>query len=197
MISIKNKKFGKLFVLCRDGSKHGNSIWLCRCDCGNFISVRKYSLTSNKTKSCGCLQRKHNLSKHPLYSVWHHMISRCLNKQTSTYNYYGGRGIKICERWKKVGNFIVDMYPSFEEGLSLDRINNDGNYEPSNCRWATKSEQCSNRRGYGSSPYKYVIFHKARNNWIVQVPSEGNNKYKGSFSSEKEAYNEALKWYDI
>ena len=139
----------------------GERIWSCRCKCGNKSCVRTWQLTSGRSQSCGCLAAKANtkrLFKHgesrrsksgatPEYSAWRSAKDRCLNPSSKDYWYYGGRGIKMCERW-------IVSYPSFLEDMgrkpspthSLDRINNNGDYELVNCRWATPEEQQANRR---------------------------------------------------
>ena len=121
---------------------------LCKCDCGNEKFVRVDSLKSGHTVSCGCEQlkvaTKHNLWKHPLYPAYSHMISRCYNKNDKRYARYGGRGIKVCDRWLNILNFVQDMEPSFQLGLTINRIDNDGDYSLNNCEWATTKEQNRN-----------------------------------------------------
>lgn len=120
---------------------------------------------------------KHGLWKHPLYRVWLSMKTRCLNPNYSRYHYYGGRGIRICERWLDVKVFIEDMLPSWQEGLQLDRIDVNGNYEPSNCRWATRSQNTKNtrRRAKLQSDIDNVTYHGGR--WT----------FRKSFGSKEEA----------
>ncbi len=194
---LKNKKFGKLLVVCNGGYKNGRSAWKCNCDCGNTVLVIGKDMLSGNTKSCGCLRKKgnkkHGLRYHPLYSKWIGMKNRCRNKKASNYKYYGGRGIEVCARWDDIKSFYDDMIETWEPGLTIDRINNDGNYEPDNCRWATRSVQMSNRRGFGSSKYKGVGFHKVTNKWQAYVKIKDKEIYLGLFSTEEEAHQAVLK----
>ncbi|MET7347444.1 hypothetical protein [Streptomyces mirabilis] len=120
----------------------------CLCDCGTEHTVHR-SDWGKKVKSCGCLRREsvttHGMSDSPTYSTWESMIQRCTNPRCKDYADYGGRGITVCQRWRTFENFLADMGVK-PEGRSIDRIDNDGSYEPGNCRWATLSEQNSNQR---------------------------------------------------
>jgi hypothetical protein len=124
--------------------RHGVRYWLCRCGCGNQKSVSAGNLRSGAVASCGCSRKTHGASDTRTYRVWWAMIARCRYKRMPFWVRYGGRGIRVCWRWKKFENFLADMGEA-PPGLTLDRKNNDGNYSPSNCWWATQAEQERNK----------------------------------------------------
>ena len=154
-IDLTNKKFGKLTVIelkGKDTYKH--NLWLCKCECGKETIVRGDHLKGNRVTSCGCqVKRNHVLHgkyKTRLYKIWENMKQRCYNPKSSRYKDWGGRGIKICDEWLEnfmnFYNWAIDN--GYADNLSIDRIDNDKNYEPSNCRWATVKEQANNKRAY-------------------------------------------------
>lgn len=166
-VDIAGKKYNHLTVIKRlENAKGGVPVWECKCDCGNITTVRGSNLKNGSVKSCGCLRHKptvvsHNMSNTRLYHVYAGMKSRCFNKSLKTYKNYGGRGITICDEWKN--NFINfynwAMENGYKEGLTIERIDNDGNYEPKNCKWIPKSEQPNNRR----MNYKFTYDGKTQN----------------------------------
>ena len=156
----KGEKYGRLTVIqevqpvVQKGIK--KRVVRCSCECGKIKDLVIYNLRSGETKSCGCfnleLKIKHKKSKTPIYNSWENMKKRCLNPTNHNYKNYGGRGIKICDRWlASFTNFYQDMGDR-PLGHTLDRIDNDGNYEPSNCKWSSTKEQLKNRRSYEKLP---------------------------------------------
>lgn len=170
MGDLISRRFGKLVVIERSGTHTSpcgtkRALYLCKCDCGNEVVVQSINLTSGNTTSCGCHRSKTSSESHTkhgcakkdkterLYNVWKSMISRCYYKRNSRYDRYGGRGIQVCDEWK-------NSYESFrkwslENGYdkeadfgkcTIDRIDNDGNYEPANCRWVDMKVQARNRK---------------------------------------------------
>lgn len=161
-INRVGERFERLVVISFVGTnKYGKALWNCQCDCGNIIKVIGGHLHSGNTKSCGCLYREMTAKRNLIhgqafrnavskeYQAWCAMKKRCLNSNDPGYKYYGGRGIKICERWlHSFKNFLSDVGhpPNPDREWSIDRINNNGNYEPKNVQWATPLQQARNRR---------------------------------------------------
>lgn len=146
-----------------NGNSSGTTYWRCRCECGSIKVIRGGDLRSGKIKSCGCLHRESSRSRirkqnykhgHTVnnvlsseYRCWIEFRRRCVNKDRHDYKNYGGRGITVCDRWRNsFPNFLADMGRKPSPELSIDRIDNEGNYEPGNCRWATAKQQRANRR---------------------------------------------------
>lgn len=140
---IIGKRFGRLVVQNEYIKIPNGTKWLCECDCGNKVYVYRGKLTTGHTKSCGCITRTlSGLSDHKLYSVWANMKDRCYNKNNHAYHNYGGKGISLCDEWKdNFMNFYEwSMLNRYEEGLTIERVDSNKNYCPSNCEWITKSE---------------------------------------------------------
>lgn len=155
MDNLLSVRSGRLTVISfYDKERNGHKRYLCKCDCGNYTVVRDTRIRNHETKSCGCISKehlieyntKHGLSNSPLYIIYQGMMSRCYNPDLDGYHRYGGRGIKVCDEWlSDIENFIKwGKESGFKKGLTLDRIDNDGNYEPNNCRWVTSKIQSRN-----------------------------------------------------
>lgn len=175
MIDLTGKRIYKLTVLGRNADESRRTRWVCECDCGNAVSVFQSHLTGRKkTQSCGCRRAEnrresaiHGMSNTRLHRLWSGIISRCDHTYHVGYCDYGGRGITVCDRWRDFRNFYADMSDSYAPGLQIERIDNSGNYEPSNCRWATRIEQANNKRNNVSITVDGVT--KTVANWAREI----------------------------
>lgn|SRR3990167_723912 len=156
ILDLTGMRFDRLLVKSRSHSnQHGQSMWSCVCDCGTVKVVCVSALRGRLTKSCGCLSREntatinflHGKSKTPEWAAWYNMIARCTDAKNDAWKWYGARGIMVCERWLgSFSSFLSDMGLRPSPTHSLDRVDNNGNYTPQNCRWATSLEQRRNTR---------------------------------------------------
>lgn len=181
MGNLIGQKIGRLTIL-DEYQKYVNNrnrrYLLCKCDCGNIVEVRKdcIGVGSRKTNSCGCQKKekaainvtknhKHKQSGTRLYYIWQGMKTRCYNKNSNCYERYGGRGIKVCNEWLNDFQAFYDwaMENGYKNGLTIDRINNDGDYEPKNCRWTGSIEQCRNRRS------NITVNYQGRNVTLIEL----------------------------
>lgn len=162
-IDISGQQFGKLTAMSRsyDGKK---SVWSCKCECGNVTSVAYSDLKKGTTRSCGCLKKTaKGLSSHPSYNIWSGMVYRCNNPKSSDYENYGGRGIKVCSRWAKSFETFIEDMGDRPKGFTIERIDVNGNYDPSNCVWASKKKQGTNTRKSLSNRIKNSDVHAILN----------------------------------
>lgn len=152
-IDITGRSFGLWTVLRRVENVGAQPYWLCRCACGTEKACAGGDLRGGKTLSCGCYRAAsqseratvHGYTRHPLYQRWRAMLTRCEDPDHASFERYGARGISVCERWRSFDVFLEDMGASFKPGMSIERRDNSGNYEPGNCEWATAKQQALNR----------------------------------------------------
>jgi len=190
------KRFGGLVVLKKLANKKSHSNWLCKCDCGATTKVTNTRLVSGATKSCGCGRKSLDglsTSSPREYRSWRAMLARCNNPETRHYEHYGGRGIKVCDRWLDFTLFLKDMGRNPGRFHTLDKQDNNGNYEPGNCAWVDKKAQARNTRRNFILSYKgkkkclaewcellglkyHTVYCRLRNGWSVQSALEEPKK---------------------
>lgn len=185
-IDLTGQRFGRLVVLeeAPKNKREGPS-WVCRCDCGNICVAHRKELRRGDTKSCGCWKKetlKNRGAKHnkKTQKSWRGMMNRCYDSKDKRYPYYGGRGIKVCDKWHNFENFYEDMGDK-PEGLTLERVNTNGDYEPSNCKWATWKEQHQNQRARG---YSWIARVKK---WRAHIQVDHKPVFLGLFNTPEEA----------
>lgn len=177
--NLAGQQFHRLTAIVRDASKTSRVHWTCLCECGNTSSVAACDLKSGHTKSCGCWNAEarvvnnttHGMSGTPTYICWTNMIDRCNDPTNKRYDSYGGRGIKVCTSWLKFENFLEDM-GTRPKGLTLERIDVNGNYEPANCKWATQKEQANNWRKSIRTEYQGQTYTASQLSEILDVKYE-------------------------
>lgn len=188
IVNLEGRVFGKLTVLSfSHKNKRHQRLWECQCDCGNKAFVNSSNLLIGKTRSCGCLPKKkpiHGFSKTPLSLVLKHLLHRCYNKNNYSYHNYGGRGISVCDEWRfnQASFYKWAIENGYNENLELDRINVNGNYEPSNCRWATIKEQARNRRT------NVFVEYKGKRKIIIEWCEEYNMSYSNFYARQKRGW---------
>jgi len=172
-----NKKFWMLLVVSESEKVKWRRRFICKCDCWNNKIVRMESLNNWNCRSCWCLRRKktsermktHWMSSSRIYNIWAYMLNRCNNIKYSEYRFYWGRWISVCEKWNKFTNFYNDMWSTYKEWLSIDRIDTNGNYCKENCKWSTNIEQANNKRNSNFIEYngrKQTIAQRSKETWF-------------------------------
>ena len=186
------KDLGMIFATATSKRKSRYSLY--KCFCGSEFKAQNVAVKTGNTKSCGCFKKEsnktHGLGKHRIYGVWLDMMGRCNNDRKKSYKDYGARGITVCEDWHNIANFINDMYPSFIEGLTLDRIDNNLGYYKENCRWVTRNIQMRNTRkliSTNTSGYRGVHFYKRYNKFRSQIVVNSRQIFLGYFKDPIEA----------
>jgi hypothetical protein len=190
------QRYGRLTALEFYGrERHGWAIWSFRCDCGVEFTALAANARFGTTKSCGCARTKHGMAGTQEYHSWIGMLSRCRDQNNSGYKDYGGRGISVCAKWTKFENFLADMGLKPSASHSIDRINNNGNYEPGNCKWSTPKEQAANQRpktldrrlSVKSTSGFTGVRQNHEGRWQVRVMTNGARRHLGCFDRIEDA----------
>jgi len=178
---LKGIRFGKLVVIEKDENNKRKNYWLCKCDCGKNKSIFRGHLTANRIDHCGCLsfQKKsainktHGETNTRLFKIWNGMRDRCRNPHNHSYSRYGGRGISVCTEWSDFLTFKTwALFHGYNDTLSIDRIDNNGNYEPENCRWATNKQQANNKRNSQIITYNDETYSLSEWSEKLKIPIE-------------------------
>lgn len=194
-LNLVGQVFGELRVISETNERQcGKVLWLCECRCGNKTLVQTGNLRSGNSTNCGCLRLEtittHGMHKSGIYAVWAAMKYRCSSPRACNWEDYGGRGITYTPEWELFENFYADMGPTYQDGLSIGRIDNDGPYCKENCKWETQLDQIFNRRVSKNklSKYRGVTLDKRAGKYVARVTFSGRKiKYLGTFLSEIEA----------
>ena len=193
-VDLVGQRFGRLVVIEQDGVRNKRPAWLCKCDCGNTNTVAGSSLRQQVTVSCGCVRleratqanTKHGGVGTREYRIWCLMHGRCNSPSNPRYKHYGGRGIKVCERWNSFPNFLADMGVS-PTGYSIERVDNNAGYGPDNCIWADQFAQTVNRRKGSNNTTGVVGVYRDRGSWRAMITRMKKTHYIGNFSSIEDA----------
>lgn len=196
-IDLTGQKFGKWTVIKRNGVNSSGSVkWKCICECGNIGFVGSYALRSGESKSCGCYAKEitskrskidnkiHGLTGSKIYHTWTNIKQRCSNPDCDNYSLYGGRGIKVCNEWKHdfMAFYNWSMSHGYIGNLSIDRIDVNGNYEPSNCKWSTSKEQARNRRS------NHIITYNGETKTLIEWAEQYNIKFEALYGRIKNGW---------
>jgi hypothetical protein len=192
----KGQRFGRLVYIADSPDKRQSRYVLAECDCGKIVHARLAHLTGGQIQSCGCFRRdthsSHHMSRSKIYKRWAEMLNRCRNPNSSKYSNYGGRGITVCDRWHDFANFFADVGLPPAADSDIDRIDNNGNYEPGNVRWAGAVVQVRNQRKRQgcSSQYRGVCYASTRRGskkWRAEIKVGPSRMQLGLFAAEDEA----------
>lgn len=193
-IDMTGKVFGRLTVIgFARKTPSRDSMWNCLCECGGSSVVSGSNLRKGHAESCGCMKSSfkptHGMRHSREYKTWQNMRSRCQRTNNAEYENYGGRGIRVCSEWGAFENFIRDMGACPSQNHSIDRIDNNGNYEKSNCRWATREVQSANRRAFKGSKSGVlgVSWSNSENKWLVQLRVNKKRVFRATFSNLDDA----------
>ena len=196
---LRGRRYGRLTVVEFAGAdRHRRATWLCRCECGRYTTVASPNLKKGYTKSCGCLHKELNRGvtqeggkRKALYGVWASMKDRCLNPKNKSYPYYGGCGVSVCEEWLNFEPFLIWAKQSgYVPGLTLDRIDPNGDYCPQNCRWVSRQVQSINQKNM-QLKHRGVCWHKASGKWAARVFCMGEEVWNDLFQNYEEACRQA------